>query len=1422
MPTFRSFFLLLFAYVYLTATDIRGEEQSYDFHYLTTEKGLHQNTIKAIVKDSQGFMWFATRDGLVRYDGNNYMIYRNKSTDQASLVSNSIWQLKKDDDGKIWIGTDKGLDSYDPEKNEFTRIYPKPEDEPSNEGQLVGSILTQYSDEIWFAVFNVGLFVLDKRTNNIHLIEPEEEADRTLLSKITDLEKENSNNFLISSLDGHIFRMTRQNRTLTKVALPGINNLRKQKISSLLVDANQTIWIGTHSGLYYLENENNRVLRLETVDSLYTGYNTELIESLAQDENGNIWVGTRQGLLKITPEKITTLFMPENDTSNDLTSNYIRCLYADSDGIMWGGTVGGGVLYWHKKEKQFNNFEVPTDLSSEKAAYCTIEDKSGFIWIGNERGLFKLDKNGQLFRHYTTIGQPNKVLSDNFVTALAEDALGNIWIGTDQGGINYLNPQNDEIQQFGVSKTKPGMLRSPSVWYIYISSDSTVWVGTGGGGLSRYDKKLGHFITYLNAPSDSSTISSNNVGPVYEDHSGQLWVGTFGGGLNRFNKVQESFEKIEYLPDSNCQNMSDNIVSIDQKGPGSIWVATDNGFYALDTNDESMTCYDSFVVLNGGNVRALIRDNNNDIWISTSREIIKYDLETGKHYQYDTSDGFPGNEFLSGSAFKTTDGRIMFGGIRGVVSFSPESIKNNESPPPVVLSQYRIYNEKDKEWYGWKTFMDQPKEIKLRPYQSIINFDFAALSFINPLKNNYSYRLEGFDPQWSLPGKDHTVTYTRLPAGTYYFLVKASNNDNIWNNEGLRIKLTVLHPFWKTWWFRMILILSWVLVFYALYLNRIRQIKLRKLVLERQVVQRTSQIEKQKTEIAQQAKSLQLSNIKLQEQQVEIKQQADKLLEMDKMKSSFFTNITHEFRTPLTLIISPIEKLIEQTNTESETYKEFKLIRKNAYQILKLINQLLDLAKAESGFMKTQVEYRNINGYIQSILTTFESRAKKYDINYVFNACDKNLMAYVDSDKIEKIITNLISNAFQFTPKRGTISLALNSPPVFDQDLLSKLPGKPGDYLEIIIKDSGEGIPADKMPFIFDRFYCVQKNKYGQIKGTGIGLALTKQLVELHKGTIKVESTPNQGTTFRVTIPIERSHYEWDEILNENNSQLQEYSEMDSPDKIYDSENDEILHEEKPSGKTEKPHILIVEDNIEVRRYIVNNLRSVFHISQAEDGLKGFTTALDNPPDLIVSDVMMPNMDGFEFCSQIKSDDRTNHIPVILLTARVGSADQISGLEIGADAYIMKPFNVRVLEARIKNIISQRIKLRQLFSQRFVLEPSKIELESQDKIFISKAIDLIENNMDNSELDVVTFASELGMSRTQLYNKIKAITDMPVHNFITSIRLKRAAQLLLEENFTVYEISIMVGFNNPKYFSRLFKKQFGMLPTEYRSKNLVN
>jgi signal transduction histidine kinase/DNA-binding response OmpR family regulator len=785
----------------------------------------------------------------------------------------------------------------------------------------------------------------------------------------------------------------------------------------------------------------------------------------------------------------------------------------------------------------------------------------------------------------------------------------------------------------------------------------------------------------------------------------------------------------------------------------------------------------------------------------------RFNPQTETFRNYDVHDGLSSNQFYPGAFFKGRDDALFFGGISGLNYFFPDHIKDNTWVPEIVITGFRIFNEpvtinrnlvmENEDVIFLSKHISATREIVLSYRENIFSFEFAALDYRSPTKNKYAYQMEGVDPGWVYTDASRRfASYTHLDPGEYIFKVKGSNNDGIWNEEGTSIKITILPPWWRTNWaysFYVLLILS---IVYSIWRFQTNRLKMR--------------------------------------QQMEMEHfEADKLREVDRLKSHFFANISHEFRTPLTLIQGPVKQMLAR-EFKGNPDEQYRMILRYSDRLLNLINQILDLSKLESGRMTLRVSQTDVPQFLKGIVQSFASLAERKKITLKFKADDEFMVGYLDRDKLEKIVTNLLSNAFKFTPEGGTIVVDLSLrgdmaqaistrqslPFQVDGIATSRQVGTRNDSIttgsiEIKVSNTGAGIPLDQLDKIFDRFYQTDESYTNDSKGTGIGLALAKELVEAHHGEIRAESELNKGTTLTVWLPIERDHFKPEEIVDVHLS-LPSNEELKG-DVLDDIPTDEAVT--KPKIPKSAPLLLIVEDNPDVTAYIRSFMEKNYHIITAENGEVGLKKAFKKFPDLIISDVMMPVMDGFELCHKLKSDENTSHIPVILLTAKADMDSKIEGLEFGADDYVTKPFDARELLARVKNLIEQRKKLHEKFSRMIEIKPGEIAASSMDEQFLKRLLNVFEAHVDESDFSTEDFAREVGMSRSNLHLKLKALTNQPTHEFLRTLRLKRAAQLLKKSTGNVTEVAYAVGFNNLSHFTKIFRQQFGQTPSEFANKN---
>jgi signal transduction histidine kinase/ligand-binding sensor domain-containing protein/DNA-binding response OmpR family regulator len=1084
------------------------------------------------------------------------------------------------------------------------------------------------------------------------------------------------------------------------------------------------------------KKSNSQITYKSDVNSVWSLHD-EFILSLYLDKQNVLWVGADNGGVSFADvhQPDFSFYAYHDNSENKIRESTIRAIYQAPTGELWVGTRNNGFarIDRNKNKNSYfkyndNNRNSLADLSSRKidldhngflriATNNSVRkiygDRYGLLWIGTKDGLYKFDPRTNQSVHYTQ--NSKSPISSNWVYAINEDSEGNLWIGT-WAGLSRYDRTNDLFIAYSPKKT----LLSPHIRTIVEDRNHNFWLGTDGGGLTFLKKtKKGtdfEFIPthFTNRPGHQNSVSDNRVYCLCEDNFGMIWVGT-GRGLDRLNPATGV---ISHFPNNNF--LADKVI-------------------------HGILC------------------ENQNIWVSHQNGITQIDCKTLKTRDFTENIDLYNNEFSEDAYFRNpTTGECFFGGNRGICSFFPSQIQKNPFPPKVVLTDFRISNKSVvlNKAFNDRIILKRPiyltDKIELMWAERNIQIEFAALHFSNPKNNEYAYRLRGFEKDWIITdARTRTAVYSNLPAGKYFFEVKASNCDGVWCNKPTVLEIIILPAWWKTWWAYLLYAVLILLLVFLIF----------KYILDRQKFNHDIQMERLK---------------------------AEKIKELDEMKTKFFTNISHEFRTPLTLILDPVEKLLQEDSDDLKKTNYYRLIQRNAQRLLQLINQFLELKKVESGNAKLNPSNSDFVLYLSNLYNAFELHAAEHSINYRFETTLQKQMAYFDVDKMDKIILNLLSNAFKYTPDGGKITVIL--------DLDSSLS-------KIIVKviDTGIGIPKELHDRVFESFY--QVNEKDLESSSGIGLALVKELVTLHNGTIFVENNNTAGSCFVLALPI----------VSEAAGSMAELTSSVVDNNLYVPVTAVEAEKDPESNSTELPLVLVVEDNADVRNYVVNELSDIFRISYAVDGVDGLAKALETIPDLVLSDIMMPGMNGLELCEKLKTDERTSHIPIVLLTAQQSEDYKISGYETGADAYITKPFSSSVLRVRISNLIESRHRLRMLFDKSTGFDTRVIAVNNVDKVFLDKLVTLINENIESPTFDVEALAALMHLSRTQLYRKIKSLTNKTAQEFVSTIRLNRAAELILSGLYSNTQVAEIVGYSEVGNFSRSFVRQFGMTPKVYKN-----
>jgi signal transduction histidine kinase/ligand-binding sensor domain-containing protein/DNA-binding response OmpR family regulator len=1389
--------------------EVRKNTIEFDRLYFKDEEDNY--SVEDIHRDSLGFIWFATKEGLFRYDGRDFRSFPELSG-RNDFNSSVILSLAPGNNNQIWVLTPKEIVSINILTLDLNSYPINLKEKPKIGNIFRAEIFVDNHGIIYAGYWGGGMLILDPAEGaKTHYYD---QPDFPVKSKtVTTVYPKSENELWIGSHDG-LFVYNKVSRKFhpSDIELKDSDRISTNQINSICKDNDSTLWLATNMGLikYSLPGNETRLYRFE--DSPIEGYEKNIVESLTCDEKGYLYIGTRYGLhiLDIRNDDIQSYFHSGTD-ENTIQSNYIRKVNLDDQKILWIGHHSGTISKLAPRKKAFTSYRLQSDYTGDLRVFSVF--KSGnTIWFGTESGLYSFKKEtSTLIRYSHDPGNPNS-LSNDFVSGIQQDKNGFFWIATDKGGINRFDPETGIFENILSGSQELASYSETDIWYITMGRDHYLYCGTGGSGILRINTLDGSYMNYTYHPERKNSLSSNFIGPIIEDENGFLWVGTIDGGLNYFDPEMDTsliFNHISGDPTSRIDNSM--ISSLCQVGQNELWIGTNKGLKILDQNSMRVSVSES-ETLEGVSIASIVEDVEGDVWISSSEGLFKFDQRENNYRNYRKSDGLGSLAFIPGCFFLAPDGELFFGSFRGFLGFYPREITDNQQIPEVRILSFYLSGKEVAFTSSFKEgFIN--RKIKLPYDQNNIGFSFASLDFFDPDKNQFEYILEGFDENWTRTHVRNEVSYNNLPPGDYTFRIRASNNDNYWNMEGDSISVLITPPFWDTILFKvglLVFILSGIFVFINL---RIRSIRNQKQELEKLVKQRTKEVqlekenvesknealEKQKSAIELQAIQLAEINKKLEEQQKEITKQASELREMNRLKSSFFANISHEFRTPLTLIINSLNDLGDKTKDQEAPSKALVIARRSSLRLQRLIDQLLDLTKIESGFMRLTVSPGNMSEFIKSIAEGFQLKAASLKVSYVKNIKECKEECYADWDKLEKILYNLLSNAFKFTPEGGSVWLEAQYEKNDDNS-----------FLLLSITDSGVGIPLEDQKKVFSRFFRGQKNTKDHIPGTGIGLALVKQLLHIYHGEIQLVSEPGKGSVFIVRVPVSRSSFKDEEIIDTTNW---------NPGIIRENILLTETVEEKLSPHAEKPFelpvFLFIDDNRELCSLIKDRLSQFFNVLIACDGQEGFEVAIAENPDIIVTDIMMPGISGIDLCHKIKKDIRTDHIPVILLTASKSEETEVGALKVGADDYIGKPFSVENLRLKVNNLMETRRNMERKLAKDFLGNESSDLGKTQGQGFLKKAIDVINKNLDNPEFNVNLLAEGLYISRTQLYRKFKQFTSIPVNDFIKDVKLKKAYQYLLSGNYNVNEVALKCGFNTPGYFSKCFEEKYGILPSKF-------
>ncbi len=1360
--------------------------QSVFFNRLTTDDGLSNNYVYEVLQDQAGFLWFATDDGLNKYDGYDFIVYRNNLSDKNSISDNSIWTIKEDELGKIWIGTKNGfINCYDPINDKFLRW--KISSNITKENPIT-TIFIDKNNLIWIGTYRSGLYKLDPKSGKINHWDYKADDPKSISNNyVSSIYGDSNGNIWVGTFNGlNKFNPQKSGNNFARY-FADVNNQNSLSgnliwgITPSALDKNK-LWVGTANGVTTLniKEEKFSQILIPNPDNLKFGTGAGTILEEAAGNEVVLWINSYAGLLRynLTRNKFDR-FLSDKKNVNSLISNQINNIFRDRSGVLWIAT-DNGLCYFSQKNMKFNNsFFYPdnyfeTDELKNLNVKAITKTPENNLWIGTEKGLYRSITSG---RKIKIIKHP-KLISENIWTLSAGNS-SDVWIGTYGAGLYNLNYKSDRLKKYDILKDRIKSSSKDFVKSILIDNKNRLWIGYWGVGLARLDLSTGKIENWLHKTIDKNSLGHDDVWVIYQDIKSRIWIGTNGGGLdlfdessgNRFYHIIADAQKQNSLSSNSIYSIAEQKNNVQNISEHILWVGTNNGLNKIIIDDSKsdnsnfpiIKNISRFTIEDGladNSIKSIVEDEDGNLWLGTSSGISFFNVQKKSFINFISDDGIIGNDFNHCAALKYDNNLIFMGSTSGLNYFNAAAISQSSYAPPVVITDFQIFNNPVR--IGSSSVLTKniayTKEIVLSHTQNVFSFQFSAFDYNSTNTINYAYMMEGFDDDWINGGTRRFVTYTNLKPGNYVFKVKATNSDGIWSDKVASVKLIVTPPWWQTKWAIVLYLVVFVLGVWGIF-------------------------------------KFQSNRVRLQNELQMREFESYHLRQIEQMKSRFFANISHEFRTPLMLIKGPLEELLRGRIKDNLT-DYYKMLLRNTEKLQQLIDQLLELSQLESETIPVQKETYDIVNLLKSISNSFIPLANQKNIRFNFYSGVESAFAILDKDKFEKIINNLLNNAFKFTDTGGTVNIELAEKTMSGSRIAF-----------VTISDTGVGISKENQSKIFTRFFQVDDSSKRNYGGSGIGLALVKELTTLLGWEVSVSSNEGEGTEFTLQIPL-LSQEEIKEIISSSNV-VDNQERLNGQIEFEKSDDDYVLE------NNSKPLILFVEDQSEVREYVIGLLKEDYNVLQAENGKAGFDTALKSLPDLIISDVMMPVMDGFELCKKLKTDWNTSHIPVILLTAKVTHQSKLEGLETGADDYLTKPFDFEELSIKIKNLITQRKQLKEKFSKNINANVESITTNLFDKEFIEKINKIIESQLQNENFTSEDLAEKLFVSRGQLNRKLNAIVGQGPGEFIRIYKLKRAAQMILENKLSITQIALEVGFSSPAQFTRAFQKHFNCLPSEF-------
>ena len=1351
-------------FLILSVLTLYAEKTNYLYSFNSDlNEGISQLSVMTIYQDSRGYLWFATKNGLNRFNGKEYKIYHREDGNEQSLSNNSVTSITEDQEGYLWVGTNNGLNRIDLNTNEIKRYNLE------TNGLVANSISTVYTDRsgcLWVGTWE-GLNRYNREGDHFEYIPIEDDTERAM---IVTLLEDSSGRFWIGTRNKGLLLCDHQMNLISQFTSESKNMpLNNNNITSIYEDDKKQIWVGCkNSGLNKINLRDNEV-------TSYTNLNSGLSNNSVRciiEWQGKLLIGTFDGIFDLDKATERIVKVAGYDDINKSLSHYsVYCFCVDRDKTLWVGTFAGGVNYLNKFTNRFVLHKPQEELNIRTGIYGAITYESPEdLWIATEGyGLLNYNKRTNESHYYLIDPSVRFAFNTNIIKSVFYED-GYVWCGTTKG----------EIYKFNIKTKKFSLYHQYpieySIYSIIRDHNGVLWVGGASTefGLTCFvnDSLVTTFYNNVDEP-----IYFSNVRCILEEEDGVFLLGSTAEGLLRFDTHKKQLTKYSNEASVEKYRIPNNYISaIVRTKSGEIWGSTyGGGIFQLD---ESKAIRRIMTVREGlldNNICTLVESSDQRLWMSTVNGLIMFDPAKDEVRNYHRHNGIDIREFTLHSGIALPDGSLCFAGSNGFVTFHVEAMDKNNNIPPVVLEQLSVNNhpvEVGDESAILDKVLDGMETIRLAYNENNFSITYQALNYIYATQNQYAYKLEGYDTDWNYVGERNSAFYTNLSPGKYVFHVKASNNDGVWNEEGRSLIIIVQPPLWRTWYAYLFYVIALAAIIYGIlyYVNIKRNLE---------AGLKMKQLEKQKQE------------------------------EFHQAKIRLFTNFSHELRTPLMLIITPFEELVKRVDIPAELHDKLSIIYKNAQKLLLLVNQLMDLHKNQAGSMDLKVSEGDICEYIKEIYYAFNQIALTNEVKFTLNCTPKTINGWFDKSLLEKVVFNLLSNAFKYTASGESVLMEVSEVTLKELDP-KRTDGLYKDensqYVILKVKDSGKGIEEGEADKIFTPFYQIPETSGINLSGTGIGLSLVYTIVQLHRGVIYVDHTETKGACFVVILPVSRSAFSEEQI---------ESREIDKIAEITNTEDISVSLPVTENKDQPKYKILLVEDDKDVRDYLKKSLEAEYIVIEAADGVRAYEKVVQDFPDLVLSDIMMPKRDGLELCTMIKNDIRIGHIPVILMTARSMVVHIKEGFQAGADDYIVKPFNMDVLQTRIRSLLASREQLKKLYGKRFSPDVMGIEVKSADERFSQKLFDVIEKNISNEKLDVELLCTEIGISRANLYRKLKSITELSPMELIRNKRLEMAAKLLKESEMNVSEIASHLGFNSHSYFSNSFKAFYGCTPTEF-------